>query len=140
MTNLLMSLFITFSYNKMGNQKYFLILEGETMNIDNAHSMLVDVIKSSPEFLKLKQTIAIINKNPALKKELQELDLNQKKLITNKLSQKEAEEIMNQIDKKLSGMSKASEFDNYFNAVNSMNIMMDKINGNISRSIQESLK
>lgn len=110
------------------------------MSIDDVLSRLVEVIKTSKEFSRLKQAKAIISQNPQLEKELEEFNLSQKQLFSGKLSTKDAELRVNQLNTKLENLSKIPEVKNYLNALNALNQMMVKINNNINECLEKSMQ
>jgi len=110
------------------------------MGMDDILLRLVEVIKSSPEFSRLKQANAVISKNPDLKRELGEFNSSQKQLFSGKLPAKEAESRIKQLDIKLENLSKIPEVKNYLNALNSLNRMMENINNNLNEYLQKSLQ
>jgi cell fate (sporulation/competence/biofilm development) regulator YlbF (YheA/YmcA/DUF963 family) len=110
------------------------------MSIDDGLSGLVEVIKSSPEFSRLKQAKAVISKYPDLKRELEEFNLSQKQLFSGKVSAKDAESRVKQLNIKLENLSKIPEVKNYLNALNALNQMMVKMNSSINESLEKSLQ
>lgn len=117
-----------------------IFLECEDMSIDDALLRLIEVIKSGPEFTRLRQAKAIISKNPELKRELEEFNYNQRQLYYGKLPAKEADVRMKQQNTKYESLSKIPDVKNYLNALNALNQVMDKINENISESLEKSLQ
>lgn len=103
-------------------------------------SRLVEEIKSSPEFLRLKQAKAVISKNPTIKKELEEYSQSQRQLFSGKLPTKDAEGRAKQLDTKFENLSKIPEVKNYLNAIGALNQIMLKINFDINERLEKELK
>jgi cell fate (sporulation/competence/biofilm development) regulator YlbF (YheA/YmcA/DUF963 family) len=110
------------------------------MGIDDVMIRLVEAIKTSPEFSRLKQAKSVISKNPNLKREIEEFTLSQKQLFSGKLPVKEAESRIKQLDTKLESLSKIPEVRNYLEALNALNQMMAKINYSINEFLEKSLQ
>jgi cell fate (sporulation/competence/biofilm development) regulator YlbF (YheA/YmcA/DUF963 family) len=131
-----MHITVNYSYNYIIS----IVFEVADMSIDDVLAKLVEVIKSSQEFSRFKQAKAVISKYPDLKRELEELTLSQKQLYSGKLSEKETEAKINQLNKKLENLSKIPEIKNYFNASNALNQMITKFNSNLSECLEKSLQ
>jgi len=104
------------------------------MEMDDILFRLVEAIKSSQEFTRLKQAKVVISNNPVLKKELEEFSLNQ-----NQFSQKKDEAREAQLRYKYESLSKIPEVRNYLNALNSLNQLMGKIYTNLIVSLEKNL-
>lgn len=109
------------------------------MNIDSVLGELIDIIKTSPEFSRLKQAKAVLSKNPNLERKLEEFNLSQKQLFSGKLPTKDVEIIAQQLNTKFESLSKILEVRNYLDALNALNQIMIKINNSINVNLEKSL-
>ncbi|HEY9062266.1 MAG TPA: YlbF family regulator [Pseudobacteroides sp.] len=110
------------------------------MGLNNHIWGLVEAIKASSEFSKLKQANDIISKNPVLKKELEDLNARQEQLLTSRLSAKEAESNLKQLNSKIESLSNLPEVDSYFKAAHAFERMMYNIYKEISGYLEKELK
>lgn len=101
---------------------------------------LVEVIKASAEFSKLKQTSDIVSRNPALKRELDDLNNRQEQILAGRLSTKEAESSLNQLNTKIESLSKLPEVDSYFKAGYVFDCMMSDVYKRIGDYLEKELK
>jgi cell fate (sporulation/competence/biofilm development) regulator YlbF (YheA/YmcA/DUF963 family) len=109
------------------------------MSINDVLPKLIEAIKSSPEFSGVKQAKAAISKMPGLKKQLEEFDLSQKQLYSGKLSNKEAESRVIQLNAKFTDLSRIPEVSNYVNAVKNLDHLMKRIYNDINETLEKSL-
>jgi len=109
------------------------------MSINDVLPKLVEAIKSSPEFTGLKQAKAAISKMPDLKREIDELDLGQKQLYSGKLSNKEAESRVVQLNAKFKDLSRIPEVSKYMNAAKNLDQLMIRIYNDINETLEKSL-
>lgn len=100
---------------------------------------VAEAIKTSSEFSRLKQAKTIISKIPSLKKELEEFNAGQKLLLAGRLSTKDAESNLKQLNAKFDSLSKVPEVDNYIKALNDFNQMMSRIYNKISEYLERDL-
>jgi cell fate (sporulation/competence/biofilm development) regulator YlbF (YheA/YmcA/DUF963 family) len=110
------------------------------MNINEGSIGLVEAIKATTEYLRLKQLKAVISKNPNLRKEIEEFNLSQKQLYSAKgMPSKESEARIQQLKTKFDNLSKIPEVDNYLRASNDFNQLVSKIYKNIDENLEKGL-
>ena len=110
------------------------------MRLDDKAIELVNVIKATAEFAELKQAKAAIDKNKALKSELEEFDKKQHQLLEMKIPAKEAEARTAELNKKFGSLSKIPEVEKYLDASRQVGNMLSKLYKIINDSIESELK
>lgn len=110
------------------------------MEIDDIVFRLVEVIKISPEFQRIRQAKAIIMKNPSLARELEEINISQKQLLNERISKADLMARSEHLNSKLDNLSKIPEVRNYIDALNSLNQLMGRINYKINDYLEKSLQ
>ena len=76
---------------------------------------------------------------PDIKRELEEFNLSQKQLYSGRLSNKEAESRVTQLNAKLKDLSRIPEVNKYMNAAKNFDQLMIRIYNDINETLERSL-
>ena len=109
------------------------------MGIQESMRGLCESVQVSPEFSKLKQAKAVIARNPALKKEMDEFNAVQKRLYSGNIPASEAEATAKRLDAKYESLSKMAEVQSYLQALEDFNRLMAKIYSGIGEALEKNL-
>lgn len=101
---------------------------------------LMEEVRSTKEFAELKQAKSVIDKNKALKSQVEEFNKQQMLLYSGKLSAKEAEAKVAELNKKFGDISKIPEVDRFLKASKQFNEVMSKVYKSMNDSIDAELK
>lgn len=110
------------------------------MDINEKTMELVSIIKSTGEFAELKQAKTIIERNRTLRNEVDQFNKQQMEVYSGKLSAKEAEARIAELNKKFGNLSKIPEVDSFLKATGRFNEMLAKVYKNINESIEADLR
>jgi cell fate (sporulation/competence/biofilm development) regulator YmcA (YheA/YmcA/DUF963 family) len=110
------------------------------MSLNQKAKELIGEIKATSEFLELKQAKSIIDKDRALKRELEGLKQREGELYSAKINTREFETGAEEINKKLSELSRIKEVDAFFRASKRFNDMVENLYKYMSESIEDELK
>lgn len=110
------------------------------MSLNQKAKELTDEIKSTVEFLELKQAKALIEKDKSLKRELEGFNRKQEELYSSKITETEFKTRVEELNKKLSELSGIREVDIYLKASKRFNDMMAKVYKYINESIEADVK
>jgi len=110
------------------------------MRLNDKAIEFVNAIKATAEFAELKLAKATIDKNKALRSELEEFNKKQQQLLETKMSAKEAETRTAELNKKFGSLSKIPEVEKYLEASRQFGSMMSNVYKTINESIDSELK
>lgn len=110
------------------------------MSINKSIYRLIEEVKVTPEFQKLKNTNSVISNNPLLKKDLEEFNQKQKKLHSSKLEQSQREALIKDLNTMFNRLSKIPEIDKYIKSLTDFNNMMSRVFKNLNDFLENELK
>ena len=110
------------------------------MGLDDNISRLVETIRASSEFSKLKQAKLMLSKNPGLKKDLEEFNAGHKQLLSGRPVTKETESKIKQLNSKFESLSKVPEVEYYLKALNDFNKMLSNVYSRINEYLEKEFK
>jgi cell fate (sporulation/competence/biofilm development) regulator YmcA (YheA/YmcA/DUF963 family) len=111
------------------------------MNLNDKVKDFTAVIMNTREYIELKQAHSSINKNPGLKKKVEEIKKKQQELLMQyKPGQNNLEPKILEINAELKNILVFPEANRYFAAGNNFNLMISKIYTNINEAIECDLK
>lgn len=111
------------------------------MNLDVKAKEFTDAVKQTREYIELKQAQSLVNKNPVLKKTVEEIIKKQKELMVNhKSGQEELRAKILKVNEECNKISVIPEVGQYLAAIRNFNNMMSKLFKTINDSIEYDLK
>ncbi len=111
------------------------------MNINDKVKELAAAITKTTKYIELKQAHSLINKNPGLKKKVEEINNKQQELLLHyKPGQKELEPKILKLNEEIKSILVFPEVNRYFTAGNEFNSMISKIFKTINEAIESDLK
>ena len=109
------------------------------MGLKNKAVELADALKATVEFAELKQSKAVIDRNRSLKSEVEDLKRKQSTLYSGRISAKEAESRLVEIDKAFKQLSLIPEFNRYLETSGKFNELLNDTFKQINESIEAGL-
>lgn len=109
------------------------------MNITAATNQLVQAITATSEFSELKKARLIVYQSPVSKDALDQFQKKQEMLYSSNLTEAQARQLMNDIDRDYNKLSSIAEFKRYFTAVDNFNTVIGNIHKTINTNIENSL-
>ena len=110
------------------------------MGLKNKASELAEALKATVEFAELKQAKAVIDRNRSLKSEVEGLKRKQTALYSGRISAKEAESRMAELDKAFKQLSGVPEFSRYMETSGKFNQLLNDTFREINESIEAGLR
>ncbi|OPJ57006.1 YlbF family regulator [Alkalithermobacter paradoxus] len=105
------------------------------MSIHQKAKELGDLIKKSKEFIELRESKSVIDKNKELKKKLEEFQKMQMEMYSQNISQKDMQRKAAQLNKTFESMYKIPEINRFLKASKEFNDMMSNIYKVINENI-----
>lgn len=110
------------------------------MGLKNKAAELADALKASVEFAELKQAKAAIDRNRNLKNEVEDLKRKQTVVYSGRISAKEAESRIADINKIFGRLSEIPEFKRYMDTTVKFNEVLNETFRLINESIETGLR
>lgn len=111
------------------------------MNLTDKARELTEAVKKTREYIELKQAQSLLNKNPVLKKKVEEIIKKQQELMVNyKSGQEELKAKIMQLNEESSKIAQIPEVGNYLTAIRNFNNMMSNVFKTINNLIEYDLK
>lgn len=110
------------------------------MGLNEKSREFVEAIKGTREYMELIQAKANIEKNASLKSEVVEFNKRQMEIFSGKLSVKEAENRMSELNNKFGNLSKMPEVDSFVKTSKKFSDMMTRVYKSMNDSIEAELK
>lgn len=110
------------------------------MGLKNKAAELAEALKATVEFDELKQSKAVIERNRSLKSEVEDLKRKQTALYSGRISAKEAESRLAELDNAFRQLSHVPEFNRYMETSEKFNVLLNDTFRQISESIEAGLK
>lgn len=111
------------------------------MNLTDKAKEFTNAVKQTVEYIELKQAHTLIEKNPSLKKKMDELVRRQQELMTNyRPGQQEINAKTLEVNEEFKRLSVIPEVKKYLTAGNNFNNMISKVFKTIHDSIERDLK
>lgn len=110
------------------------------MGINEKAMEFANIIKRTGEFAELMQAKTVIERNRALRNEVDQFNKQQLAVYSGKLSVKEAEARIAELNNKFGNLSKIPEVDSFLKASKRFNDMMVKVYKIMNESIETDLK
>ncbi len=101
---------------------------------------LSEALKATAEYSRLRQAKMVLEKNPALKKELEDFNKKQSELLSGKLSSVQAESRVKELNSRFEAMSKISEVDAYLKALKSFDSVLSKVYKSLGDSLDNGFR
>ena len=110
------------------------------MGLNDKAKEFIDSVKATPEFAELRQSRSVIEKNRVLKNRVDDFSKHQMELYASKISPREVEARMAELNKKFEDLSKIPEVDKFLKASKQFNDMMSKVYKSMNDSLEAELK
>jgi len=115
-------------------------MEVKVVGLNDKVKELLSLVKETAEYKDLKQARAVIDKNSTLKNELEAFNKRQTELYSSRMSSKEAEVVISELNKKYGYLSKNPEVEKFLKSLKQFNEMMGKIYKSMGDLIEADLK